>query len=102
PPSCRAICLIGIPSAKCSRRISAQSSTCNIPFVLLARWEPESVEGVRFQAKPQGQLSRVADIIDVHLDRQVCSIDRASTRTRFLAQLAEDLVRLWALMCGPV
>ena len=36
-PNCRAICLIGIRSATCSRRISAQSSTLNIPSVLLAR-----------------------------------------------------------------
>jgi hypothetical protein len=28
-PSTRAICLIGMPSARCSRRISAQSSTDN-------------------------------------------------------------------------
>ena len=32
-PSVRAIALIGIPSARCSRRISAQSSTDSNPFL---------------------------------------------------------------------
>jgi hypothetical protein len=31
-PNTRAITLIGNPSPRCSRRISAQSSTDNIPF----------------------------------------------------------------------
>jgi hypothetical protein len=50
-PMCRAICLIGIRSAKCSRRISAQSSTCNIPSVLLARVQ------VRARLSGRGQNS---------------------------------------------
>ena len=50
-PNCRAICLIGIRSATCSRRISAQSSTLNIPSVLLARsgWSQDRWRGSVFR-----------------------------------------------------
>jgi len=47
-PITRAIVLIGMPSARCSRRTSAQfstESTCSLP----ARLEPGSREGVNFR-----------------------------------------------------
>src|SRR4051812_22362487 len=49
----RAIALIGICSARCNRRISAQSST-------LITLQSDS-GGVRFRPSPRGQFSRVVD-----------------------------------------
>src|SRR5664279_2012643 len=59
-PTTRAITLIGIPSDLRSRRISAQSSTDNTPF-LPSSDEPGSPEGVRFRLPPRGQFSRAVD-----------------------------------------
>ena len=44
-PITRAIALIGIRSARCSRRISAQSSTCNIRFLLTSTRSSGSGKG---------------------------------------------------------
>jgi hypothetical protein len=41
--------LIGNPSPRRNLRISAQSSTPNTPSVPLARWEPDSTEGVKIR-----------------------------------------------------
>jgi hypothetical protein len=60
-PTTRAIALIGIPSARCSRRISAQSSTANSRF-LLTSTEASVPEGVNFQMPPGGPFSRAVDI----------------------------------------
>ncbi|WP_212746396.1 MULTISPECIES: hypothetical protein, partial [unclassified Nonomuraea] len=46
------------PSARCNRRISAQSST-------LITLQSELHEGVRFRPSPWGQYSRAVDIADL-------------------------------------
>jgi hypothetical protein len=53
-PRCRAIALIGIPSARRNRRISAQSST----LITLQR-----VEGVKVRAPSGGHSSAAADTV---------------------------------------
>ena len=58
--STRAIPLIDMPSARCSRRISAQSSTDNTHF-LLARLAARLKRGVKIRAATRGQFSGVAD-----------------------------------------
>ena len=60
-PSTRAITLIGIPSARCSRRISAQSSTDNTPSSP-ARLEPGSRQGVKIRPSTRGQFSGAVDM----------------------------------------
>lgn len=60
-PSSRAMALMGIFSARCSLRISAQSSTLSTLFLPGSWLEPGCQEGVSFQALPRGQFSRVAD-----------------------------------------
>ena len=60
-PNTRAIALIGNPSARYSRRISAQSSTDKIPLVLLARVRPTTGPGIKIRMPRLGQLSRAAD-----------------------------------------
>lgn len=55
-PNCRAITLIGIFSAKYNRRISAQSSTCNIPFVLPARLGARVSGGSQFSGEATGSV----------------------------------------------
>ena len=64
-PITLAIALIGIPSARCSRRISAQSSTPNtsLPPRLGSSQGPR---GVSFQASIGGQFSRVVDTWQAH------------------------------------
>lgn len=52
-PTRRAITLIGIPSLRCNRRISAQSSTLFTLHTIS--------EGVRFRTTPGGQFSPVVD-----------------------------------------
>jgi hypothetical protein len=47
------IALIGIPSARCNRRISAQSSTASTPLTV--------AQGVHFQSAPRGQFSLSSD-----------------------------------------
>jgi hypothetical protein len=47
-PNTRAITFTGIRSARCSRRISAQSSTLNTHFPLTST-EVSITKGVRFQ-----------------------------------------------------
>src|SRR4051812_9713644 len=65
-PNFLAIALIGNPSARCSRRISAQSSTDNTPSSPSARVEPRvSAKGVKIQAALRGHLSSGADTVDV-------------------------------------
>ncbi|COZ88703.1 Uncharacterised protein [Mycobacterium tuberculosis] len=61
-PSTRAIILIGKPSARCNRRISAQSSTVNIPFGPLGsgRASPPD-QGVKIRVPRRGQFSRAVD-----------------------------------------
>jgi hypothetical protein len=59
-PITLATALIGMCSARCSRRISAQSSTLNTS--LPPRLDSsQGLRGVNFQASPGGQLSRVSD-----------------------------------------
>ena len=62
-PNTRAITLIGIRSARCNRRISAQSSTDNTPCPPPARCEPECRAGGQNSAAAQGQFSRAVDAI---------------------------------------
>jgi hypothetical protein len=59
-----AITLIGTPSARCNRRISAQSSTDNTPYPPASRFEDRVSEGVSFQLPSEGQFSRVVDTHD--------------------------------------
>ena len=59
-PITLATCLIGIPSARYSRRISAQSSTPNTPLPPRLG-SSQGLRGVNFQASIGGQFSRVAD-----------------------------------------
>jgi hypothetical protein len=59
-PNTRAITLIGIRSARYSRRISAQSSTLNTHF-LLTSTEVSITEGVSFQLPLRGQFSGAVD-----------------------------------------
>ena len=61
-PNVLAITLIGIPSARCNRRISAQSSTDNTRF-LLPRAEVRVSEGVSFRPPIRGQFSGVVDTV---------------------------------------
>jgi hypothetical protein len=63
-PNTRAITLIGIRSARCSRRISAQSSTLNTHFPLTSA-EVSITEGVSFQLPLGGQFSRAVDTAPV-------------------------------------
>ena len=62
-PTTRAITLIGIRSARCSRRISAQSSTLNTHFPLTSA-EVSITEGVSFQLPLGGQFSRAVDTFE--------------------------------------
>jgi len=59
-PIVRAIALIGIVSAQCSRRISAQSSADNTRF-LLASTEVSTPKGVSFRLPSGCQSSPAAD-----------------------------------------
>jgi hypothetical protein len=59
-PSTRAITFTGIRSARCSRRISAQSSTLNTHFPLTSA-EVSITEGVSFHLPSGGQFSRAVD-----------------------------------------
>jgi hypothetical protein len=59
-PTTRAITLIGIRSARYSRRISAQSSTLNTHF-LLTSIKGQHHGGVSFQLPLRGQFSRAVD-----------------------------------------
>jgi len=52
-PSRRTIALIGRPSARCNRRISAQSSTASTPLIVK--------QGVHFQSAPRGHDSVGSD-----------------------------------------
>jgi hypothetical protein len=59
-PITLAICLIGIRSARCSRRISAQSSTLNT--LASSRLDSsQDLRGVNFQASSGGQFPRAVD-----------------------------------------
>lgn len=59
----RVFTLIGKPSARCNRRISAQSSTDNIPSVLPSSGRARSPDqGVNFQLPRRGQFSRAVDM----------------------------------------
>ena len=62
-PSCRAIARIGIPSARCSRRISAQSSTFNTS---------RSLRRVQIHPTTPGTFSRDADNIAAAISRRIC------------------------------
>jgi len=53
--------LIGITSARCSRRISAQSSTFNTRFLLTSNHEVTIRQGVDIRPPLQGQFSRAVD-----------------------------------------
>jgi hypothetical protein len=65
-PITLATCLIGIRSARCSRRISAQSSTLNTS--LHPRFDSsQGLRGVNFQASPGGQFPRAVDKMNVLL-----------------------------------
>ena len=59
-PITRAIALIGIPSARCSRRISAQSSTVNTRF-LPGSTRARVSGGGQISAAARGQFSRAVD-----------------------------------------
>jgi len=59
-PNTRAITFTGIRSARCSRRISAQSSTLNTHFPLTSA-EVSISKGVSFQLPLRGQFSRAVD-----------------------------------------
>ena len=61
-PTTRAITLIGIRSARCSRRISAQSSTLNTHFLLTSA-EVSITRNHLVQLPPRGQFSRAVDKI---------------------------------------
>ena len=59
-PNVRAIILIGNPSARCKRRISAQSSTDNNSLLLSAHAENQT-KGVKIRASTRGHFSDDAD-----------------------------------------
>jgi hypothetical protein len=59
-PITLATCLIGIPSARCSRRISAQSSTFNTPLPPRLG-SSQGPAGVNFRPSVGGQFSRAVD-----------------------------------------
>ena len=65
-PSTRAIALIGIPSARCSRRISAQSSTINTRFLPGSARARVSAQVVNFRLPRRGQFSGAVDMPLVH------------------------------------
>jgi hypothetical protein len=60
-PITLAIAKIGMPSARRSRRISAQSSTPNTPLPPQLDTEPGSSRVVSFQLPEAGQFSPAAD-----------------------------------------
>jgi hypothetical protein len=60
-PITLAIARIGMPSARRSRRISAQSSTANTPLPPQLDNEPGSSRVVSFQLPEGGQFSRAVD-----------------------------------------
>jgi len=53
--------LIGITSARCSRRISAQSSTFNTRFLLTSNHKVRIRQGVDTRPPLQGQITRAVD-----------------------------------------
>lgn len=64
-PTTLAITLIGIPSARCNRRISAQSSTDNTPSPPPGSTRARiRAKGVNIRASTRGQFSRVGDSND--------------------------------------
>src|SRR5258708_3099684 len=79
-PSVRAIALTGISSARCSLRISAQSSTVSThslpPAHQRARRSPE---GVTFQPPIQGQFSPVADTQMIPAQRPQVQVKNCTT-----------------------
>lgn len=62
-PNVLAINLIGNPSARCNRRISAQSSTANNSLLLSALKPRIRRRGVKIRASTRGQFSGDADIL---------------------------------------
>jgi len=86
-PITRAITLICIPPARCSRRISGQSSTDNTRF-LPARLEPGLVEGVSFRAT-RGQFSADGDTSEISDEAWVTLKHWPTARSR------------WATPCLP-
>lgn len=65
-PNTLAIALIGRPSALPRRRISAQSSTDNIPFAPWLRLKPgSSARGVKIRMPHRDQFSPAADNTDI-------------------------------------
>ena len=82
-PITRAITLIGICSARCSRRISAQSSTESTPSPL-ARPEPGEVirQEFRIRMPRLGQYSRTVDTPLLRKPRWPATGSRAGSRAR--------------------
>jgi hypothetical protein len=63
-PITRAITLIGIFSARCNRRISAQSSTQSTPSTPWLGWSQSDRARGQIQTARRGQYSLAADIPD--------------------------------------
>src|SRR6185437_15148772 len=78
-----AIVLIGNPSARCSLRISAQSSTDNNSLLLSARKAETQTKGVKIRASTRGQFSDDADRVGRRLAKTLCGYLRHPRPGRF-------------------